>query len=235
VTTWLIATSNRHKAQEIGAILGDLGIELVTARDAGLALDVDEWGDTFATNAALKAVACASAAGGVAIADDSGIEIDAFGGAPGVRSARWAGRDGDDDANNAKLVAELARLGIEESAARYRCVIALAIPCAAWASDCALPPRSGWATLSADGLATVEDFVVATFSGVMEGRVERQPRGEGGFGYDPYFVLDDGRHLAELLEAEKNAISHRGAGLARMRAGLEADRVLAVAAGVNRG
>lgn len=236
MTRWVIATSNRHKAHEIGSILAELGVELVTARDVGLQLEVDEWGDTFATNAALKAVACARAAGLVAIADDSGIEIDAFDGAPGVRSARWAGSDGDDAANNRKLVEQLEKRGLVESAARYRCVIALAVDAARWHERVgSTPPTLDWTEVAGDGLALVEDHVVATFSGSMEGRVQSRARGERGFGYDPYFVLDDGRHLAELLESEKNAISHRGAALERLREALRDDVALAAAMGAHRG
>ena len=180
----LFATGNRHKAQEAAEILAPLGVTVVMPAQVGYAPDVDEVGATFAANAILKAEAGCAATGLWCLADDSGIEARALGGAPGVHSARYAGAHGDDDANNRKL-AEALR-GQADRAVRYRCVIALARP--------GRPPRT-WA---------------GDFAGV---HIE-PPRGQGGFGYDPYVLIPElGRTVAELTPAEKHARSHRGAAL----------------------
>ncbi|HNI34356.1 MAG TPA: RdgB/HAM1 family non-canonical purine NTP pyrophosphatase [Microthrixaceae bacterium] len=176
------ATANPKKLAEIEAIFGRVagGVELAP-RPAGLA-DVVEDGDTLRANAALKAEAVASAAGLPAIADDTGLEVDALDGAPGVRSARFAG-DHATDADNVDLL--LARLdGRTDRRARFRTVICLAAP--------------GREPVFADG--------------VCEGSILLAPRGDGGFGYDPVFVPDDGdgRSFAEMTAEEKHAISHRG-------------------------
>jgi XTP/dITP diphosphohydrolase len=174
----VLASRNPHKAREFGALLE--GVEVV-----GLPGDVElppETGDTFEANAVPKARAAARATGHAAFADDSGIEAAALGGAPGVRSARFAGDDASDADNLAKLIAE-APAG---SALAYVCVIALVDPAAG------------------------EE---RTFEGRCTGTMAPAPRGSGGFGYDPIFVpddRDDGRTMAELSQAEKDAISHRG-------------------------
>jgi XTP/dITP diphosphohydrolase len=174
----VLASRNRHKAREFGVLLD--GIEVVALPD-----DVQlppETGETFEANALPKARTAADATGRLAFADDSGIESAALGGAPGVRSARFAGEDATDADNLAKLVAE-APAG---SALVYVCVIALVDP------------------------ATGEQ---RTFEGRCTGTMASAARGSGGFGYDPVFVpddLDDGRTMAELSPAEKDAISHRG-------------------------
>lgn len=176
------ATANPKKLAEIEAIFGRVagGVELAP-RPADLA-DVVEDGDTLRANAALKAEAVAAAAGLPAIADDTGLEVDALDGAPGVRSARFAGDDAT-DADNVELL--LARLdGRTDRRARFRTVICLAAP--------------GREPVFADG--------------VCEGSILIAPRGDGGFGYDPVFVPDDGdgRSFAEMTADEKHAISHRG-------------------------
>jgi len=145
-----------------------------------------EDGDTFEANARLKARACVTATGLPAIADDSGLEVDALGGDPGVHSARYAGEPSDDARNNAKLVAALEDVPADQRTARFVCAAAVVLP---------------------DGR---ERVVRAT----MEGRIVDEPRGQHGFGYDPHFVSDaagDGRTNAELQPAQKDAISHRGA------------------------
>ena len=174
----LLASRNPHKAREFGALLE--GVEVVALPD-GVELP-PETGDTFEANALPKARAAARATGRLAFADDSGIEAAALGGAPGVRSARFAGAGASDADNLARLVAE-APAG---SALAYVCVIAL------------VDPHTG------------EE---RTFEGRCTGTMAPQPRGSGGFGYDPIFIpddRDDGRTMAQLTQAEKDAISHRG-------------------------
>ena len=173
----VLASRNPHKAREYAALLE--GVELVTLPEE-VALP-PETGATFEANALPKARAAARATGQVAFADDSGIEAAALGGAPGVRSARFAGEGASDDDNLAKLIAEAP----PGSALAYVCVIALVDP------------------------VTGEE---RTFEGRCTGTMAPAPRGKGGFGYDPVFVPDDapGRTMAELTQAEKDAISHRG-------------------------
>jgi XTP/dITP diphosphohydrolase len=176
----LLATGNAHKVAEIQQILGD-GWH-VEAQDPG----VEETGETFEENALIKARAVAAAAGELALADDSGIEIDALGGAPGVRSARWA----DEGDWIPRVLRELDGLPLSGRGCRYVCAAA-----AAW------PPGSG---------PGGRDQVVVR--GTVEGVVPAAPRGTGGFGYDPVMVPveGDGRTFAEMSDAEKHALSHRG-------------------------
>jgi XTP/dITP diphosphohydrolase len=194
----VVATGNAHKLAEIGRILDGLDVRLVTMTELGVPSPIED-GDTFEANALLKARACAEATGLPAIADDSGLEVDALDGAPGVRSARYAADDGagsGDAANNAKLVAELRGVPAEARSARFVCAAAVVTP---------------------DG---VEEVV----RGTMEGRIVDEARGEHGFGYDPHFVSDaagDGRTNAELLPAEKDAHSHRGAAFRALRPQVE--------------
>jgi len=185
----IVATANRGKLTEIRAALGFTGWEFVTAADLGAEpLDVEETGATFEENARLKALAYHEAFGLPALADDSGLEVDVLGGAPGVYSSRYAGGCCSGDAeNNARLMMELEEVPAGQRSARFRCVIVF---------------------LDADGKETVA-------SGVCEGAIGHEPRGEGGFGYDPLFwpAAAPGRTMAELALEEKNAISHRGAAL----------------------
>ncbi|MEX0832236.1 MAG: RdgB/HAM1 family non-canonical purine NTP pyrophosphatase [Nitriliruptoraceae bacterium] len=189
----VVASGNPHKAAEIRAILGAYGldrVELVPMTEFDLEAPVED-GETFEANALIKARACANATGLVSIADDSGIEVDALGGAPGVRSARYAGEPSDDAANNAKLLRALEGVGDDERTARFVCAVAVAWP---------------------DGQQVLA-------RGTMEGRVIGTPKGSQGFGYDPLFVADaavDGRTNGELAPAEKDAISHRGKALAEL-------------------
>ncbi|HET6835430.1 MAG TPA: RdgB/HAM1 family non-canonical purine NTP pyrophosphatase [Acidimicrobiales bacterium] len=178
----LLATGNAHKADEVQSILGDPW--LVVARDPG----VEETGSTFEENALLKARAVAALAGEVAIADDSGIEIDALGGAPGVRSARWT----DEGDWIQRVLRELEGVPDGERGCRYVCAAAAAWP----------DPQA-------------REFVVR---GVVEGRVAAGPRGTGGFGYDPIMVPSEGhgRTFAEMSAAEKHALSHRGRAFRRL-------------------
>lgn len=182
----LIATGNKGKLREFARMLAPLGYEAVPPQEAGVeSLDVLEDGTTFAENAYKKARAYSEASGLPALADDSGLEVDALGGAPGVFSARYAGPDGDDAANNAKLLAELAAVPDAERTARFVCTLVF---------------------IDEDGTESVA-------RGTIEGSIGREPRGSEGFGYDPLFLPDEYggmRALAEVSQAEKNGISHRG-------------------------
>ena len=187
----VVATSNPHKIEEIAAVLAPWGFRVLGLADAGGAdlEEPDETGATFAENARIKAVAYAQALGVPCLADDSGLEVDALGGEPGVRSARWSGVGGDratrDAANNRKLIERIAAVPSRERTARFVCAMCLAAP---------------------DGT------VLAESRGTFEGVVVETPRGTNGFGYDPHlFLPDEGRTSAELSPEEKNARSHRGA------------------------
>ncbi|MFP5308219.1 MAG: RdgB/HAM1 family non-canonical purine NTP pyrophosphatase [Actinomycetes bacterium] len=190
----VLATNNAKKRVELERILAGLDVELVPMGQLGLDSPVED-GDTFEANALIKARAASEASGLPAIADDSGLEVDALGGAPGVISARWAGTDGDDDANNARLVAELASVPEDRRGARFVCVAALVDP----------------------------DGTEITTRGTMEGTVRAHPTGDGGFGYDPYFVARGNVvSNAELAPEQKDAISHRGAAFRALRPYVEA-------------
>lgn len=197
----VLATHNQGKLRELRELLRgqvpglDVDTQVVDAGAVG-APDVAETGVTFAENSLLKARAVAQATGLVAIADDSGLAVDVLGGAPGIFSARWAGRHGDDAANLRLLLDQLADVPDEYRGAAFVCAAALAVPGAGAGSG----PGSG----TGEGREVVE-------YGQLEGTLLREPRGTGGFGYDPVLQpsgLD--RSCAELSPAEKNAISHRG-------------------------
>jgi len=178
---FLLATRNAKKLAELRRILD--GVELVGLDDVAPYPQAPETGLTFEENALLKAREGVGHTGLPTIADDSGLAVDALGGMPGVFSARWAGRHGDDRANLQLVLAQLADVPDERLGARFVCAAALALP---------------------DGREVVTH-------GVQRGRLVRQPRGEGGFGYDPIFVGDgQSRTNAELSPEEKDAISHRG-------------------------
>lgn len=180
----LLATGNRHKVVEVEEILAAHGIAVITPAAVGGLPAVVEDGMTFAANAIKKAESGCAASGLWTLADDSGIEARALGGAPGVCSARYAGEPCDDAANNARLVRELT--GQADRHVQYRCVIALA--------------RPGQPTL--------------TWDGTFAGEFVFEARGSGGFGYDPHvWIADCGCTVAELPAAEKHARSHRGAAL----------------------
>jgi XTP/dITP diphosphohydrolase len=179
----VLATGNAGKLREFRALLAGLPLELEPQSAFGVE-PAEETGTTFEENALLKARHAARATGAAAIADDSGLEVDALGGAPGVWSARFAGTAADDAANNAKLVAALAGLPPAARRARYRCVLVY--------------------VASADAAP-----LVAT--GSWEGVILAAPRGSGGFGYDPYFLVPElGLSAAELAPTDKNRLSHRG-------------------------
>ncbi len=178
----LIATYNRGKLAEYAELLREVPVELVSLADLGIELEVAETGATFAENALLKARAFCDATGLVTVADDSGLEVDALQGAPGVYSARYAGPGASDEDRYRKLLEELEDIPRSERTARFRCVIAIAWP---------------------DGRRALTE-------GAIEGEIACAPRGEHGFGYDPVFYLPDrGCTMAELPPEIKNQISHR--------------------------
>jgi XTP/dITP diphosphohydrolase len=180
----VIATTNPHKLEEFREIYADLPYQLLSLADLGVVAEIEETGTTFAANAVLKALACAEATGLLALADDSGLEIDALGGEPGVYSARWAGVETPYPERFRLLNERLGETPDEERTARYRCAIAIARP----------------APL---GLYDVVD-------GTFEGLIAREARGSGGFGYDPiFFVPGRGVTVGEMTAEEKHTMSHR--------------------------
>jgi len=178
----IVATRNAHKVEEIRAILSAFEVlDLSVLTDPP---EVEETGSTFLENAILKAQAISELTDALVLSDDSGLEVDSLGGDPGVYSSRYAGKDGNDSLNNAKLLREMD--GQSERTARFRCVIVLA--------------RGG--------------NVLADFSGAVEGHILQRNQGEGGFGYDPLFVPEGyERSFAELGEEIKNGLSHRSRAL----------------------
>jgi XTP/dITP diphosphohydrolase len=182
----LIGSNNHHKIGEFSQIFADLPVEITFLEKEGITLDPEETGRAFEENAILKAKAFAEVSGLVTLADDSGLEVDALNGEPGVYSARYGGKAKDDHAGRNRLVlAKLADLNLQDAArtARFRCVIAIASP-------------SGEVQLA---------------EGAVEGVIAHQAMGDGGFGYDPIFYLPEfGKTLAQLPAETKNKISHRG-------------------------
>jgi XTP/dITP diphosphohydrolase len=195
----LIATRSTHKLRELRELLALRETELVSLDDLGIEGDPIEDGETFETNAAIKARHGLRASGLPTLADDSGIEVDALGGRPGVRTRRYAGEDATDEDNNTKLLAELSGLPPDRRGARYVCALALALPGGAG-------PRGG--------------VPLITSRGTCRGRIASRPRGTGGFGYDPIFEPSSeapgGRTLGLWSPSEKNAMSHRARAARRM-------------------
>ncbi len=200
----LVATRSRHKLAELRDLLHLGRAELVDLDDVGIADDVEETGATFAANAALKARFYARRSGLPTIADDSGLEVDALGGGTGVRTRRYAGERATDAENNAKLLAALAGLPPDRRGARYRCVLALALPARGG-------PRGG--------------LPVTLTRGTFEGRIGTAPRGTNGFGYDPIFEpageSPGGATVGEWPPERKQAVSHRARAARRMAPILE--------------
>lgn len=219
----IVATGNRKKIEEIRRMLEPLGITVITPEARGLHLDVVEDGETFVGNAVRKAVAWAEASGLTALADDSGLEVDALGGAPGVHSSRFAGLDGDDAANNALLLDRLSGVPAERRTARFRCVLAL-VSLQDSAEQDEPVERGGWDSLPVPGAAGLRhggrSWSVRTFAGTLEGEIAMEPSGVGGFGYDPLFRVGEGHTLAELSASQKDGISHRGNALRQLVSGL---------------
>ncbi|KUK35931.1 MAG: XTP/dITP diphosphohydrolase [Clostridia bacterium] len=186
----VIASRNRGKIAEYGEMLRDLPVEILSLADFPDLPEVRETGRTFRENALIKARAAAAATGLIALADDSGLEVDYLNGAPGVYSSRYAGPEQDDEANNRKLLAALEGVPMALRGARFRCVIAIVTP-------------EGREFLS---------------EGVCEGRISLAPRGRAGFGYDPLFLVPSlGKTFAELGPEVKNRISHRAQALRAAR------------------
>jgi XTP/dITP diphosphohydrolase len=180
--TLLLATTNLHKLEEYRAIFSDLPLNLFSLSDIQLTFEVEETGNTFAENAELKARTYAQMSQMLTLADDSGLEIDALGGAPGVHSARYLGSETSYEERFRVILELLKGIPLDQRSARFRCVIAFAMP-------------SG-------NIRTVE--------GIVEGVIAESPRGTHGFGYDPIFFLPElGKTFAELEPVDKNRISHR--------------------------
>ena len=186
----IFATGNKDKMKEIRAILADLGMEILSMKEAGLTADITEDGVTFEENAEIKARAIAGLCRDIVLADDSGLEIDALGGEPGIYSARYLGEDTSYRVKNKNLIDRLEGIPDEKRTARFVCVIAAVFP---------------------DGSSEV-------VRGVIEGRIGYDERGNNGFGYDPIFIAPEyGCTTAELSEEQKNRISHRGKALEMMK------------------
>ncbi|HMH87590.1 MAG TPA: RdgB/HAM1 family non-canonical purine NTP pyrophosphatase [Steroidobacteraceae bacterium] len=189
----VVATANEGKLREFRSLLAGLPYELSSLAELGLPSPA-ETGSSFLENAALKARHAAASSGFAAVADDSGIEVDALGGAPGIHSARYAGADADDGANNAKLMSALRGVPGERRRARYRCALVL---------------------------IDAADAAPLTAEAAWEGFILDAPRGSGGFGYDPYFWLPElDKTAAELTPEEKNRLSHRGKAMRALREAL---------------
>lgn len=184
----VLASKNLDKVKEMRLALQDLPVEILSLADFPEMPDAVEDGATFEDNALIKAKFFAARTGLACLADDSGLEVDALNGLPGVRSARFAGWHADDDTNNQKLLDELGKIGATESKAAYRCALAF---------------------VDTDGTEIVTQ-------GKIDGTIKIAAQGTGGFGYDPYFYISDKRTMAQISPAEKNQISHRGAALKEM-------------------
>ncbi len=186
----VLATRNKKKIEEMSRILGGMGINILTMDDFPSCPEVEEDMDTFEGNAVKKALAITKCTNKIAVADDSGLEVYALRGAPGVMSARYAGENADDVANIEKLLSEMNDIPDEQRGARFVCCIALAYP----------------------------NGKVETFLGFAEGRIGREPRGRMGFGYDPVFYPTGyNETFAEMLPEEKDALSHRGKAIERFK------------------
>ena len=188
----VLATGNAGKAQELSALLQGLGMEIVLQTTLGVT-EAEETGQTFVENAILKARNAAAQTGLPAIADDSGLEVDALGGQPGIHSARYAGPGADDAKNLQKLLKALEQVPEAQRGARFRCVLVY--------------------------MRHAQDPAPLICEGVWEGRILTAPRGSNGFGYDPVFLVPErGCSSAELPPEDKNRLSHRGKALARLAA-----------------
>ena len=190
----VVATKNEKKMAELIAAFDGLDIDIVPLSSFEETADPVEDGATFEENAVIKAKYYAERLGVPAIADDSGLTLEKLGGAPGIYSARYCGHHGSDDENNAYMVKEMQRIGAADSPAAYECALAF---------------------------VNRSDGTILTSHGRISGEITLIPRGQGGFGYDPYFYLDNGRTMAELTPEEKDAVSHRGEAIRAMRSLLE--------------
>lgn len=190
---FIIATNNAKKLKELERILKPLGIDAVTAKEAGITLDdVDETGETFAENAYLKAKSAFDKTGMPAVADDSGLCVDALDGKPGIYSARYGGENATDEDKNKKILSEMKDVPVEKRNAHFSCAIC-----------CILPDGS-----------KIE------VEGICNGTIGYEPVGDGGFGYDPIFMCGENSY-AQLTAEEKDAISHRGQALVKLQTELK--------------
>ena len=186
----LFATGNQGKMKQVREILADLGVEVISMREAGVSAEIVEDGETFEENAVIKARTIMELTGEVTLADDSGLEIDALGGEPGVYSARYMGEDTSYHIKNNDLIRRLSQVPRQQRTARFVCSIAAAFP----------------------------DGEIITTDGVIEGLIGYEEAGENGFGYDPIFVVPQlGCTTAQLSDEQKNEISHRGKALRKMK------------------
>lgn len=186
----VFATGNEGKLREIREILADMKVEVLSMKEIGLAIPIEENGSTFEENAVIKAKAVAGVCGEIVLADDSGLEIDYLNKEPGIYSARYMGENTPYSEKNANLIGRLNGVPDEERTARFVCAIAAAFP----------------------------NGTVITTHGTIEGRIGYQEKGCNGFGYDPIFYIPElGKTTAELDDSEKNRISHRGKALGRMK------------------
>ncbi len=184
----IMATGNMAKVKEIRQMLEGTEIEVVSLKEAGISADIEENGKSFEENAAIKAEAIRDLTGHIVMADDSGLEIDALNGAPGIYSARFMGEDTSYDIKNAAILKQLEEVPEEKRGARFVCAVAIAYP----------------------------DAQTEIFRGTFEGRIAYEIKGENGFGYDPiFYVPERGCTSAQLRPEEKNAMSHRGKALAQ--------------------
>lgn len=191
----LLGSNNPKKLKELKKILSGLGVEVLAAGKIGVHCDVTEDGKSFSENAAKKALEYARASGLPAVADDSGLEVAALGGEPGVYSARYASHECDYEKNNAKLLERMKSIPDGKRGARFRCTIAFAHP---------------------------EKGVLFTVEGSVQGIIVKTPKGSGGFGYDPlFFYPPAGKTFAEMLPEEKNRVSHRSKALVKLKEKLE--------------
>lgn len=186
----IFATGNKDKVKEIQMILADLGVEVITMKDAGISIDIEENGATYEENAMIKARAVAAYTKAIVMADDSGLEIDYLNKEPGVYSARYLGEDTSYRIKNANLISRLDGVPDEKRTARFVCAIGAVFP----------------------------DGTEVTTRGTIEGRIGYEEKGANGFGYDPIFYVPEfGKTTAELSEEEKNRVSHRGNALRLMK------------------
>jgi len=192
-----VASKNKNKIREISRILKEVPVEVRSVyEEINTANDIEETGMTFKENAVIKALAFSDKVEGYVLADDSGLCVDYLGGKPGVYSARYAGTGATDEDNNIKLLRELEGVSISRRTAKFVCVIALAN----------------------------KGKILGTFYGECKGFINIEPRGSNGFGYDPLFLLENGKTMAELTSDEKNSISHRASALRKLKRFMEEDK-----------
>lgn len=195
----IFATGNQGKIKEIKAILGDIGEEIISMKEAGIDMDIVEDGKTFEENAIIKAKAVMERTGQLVLADDSGLEVDALGGEPGIYSARYMGEDTSYEIKNRNIIERLEGVEGDARSARFVCVIAAAFP----------------------------DGETVTTRGTIEGVIAKEPAGENGFGYDPIVYVPEYNMTTGQMEPEaKNAISHRGKALCAMKKILEDRKII---------